>query len=180
MMVDGASRAILLRKSRFSDTSLIVSWMTADFGRIKTLAKGALQPKSRFAGSLDLFHSCEITFVRSRTSDLHALRECVLHPEHAPLRPNYLTLSMAAYFAELLELVTEQDHPVPEFYELLHRASSYLAQKAPTRRALEFFEEEVTRLAGIQHPGITAAMSIGRTFHRIPANRRELMAQLPE
>ena len=49
------SIAILMRKIRFSDTTLIVEWLTEDFGRLKTIAKGALRPKSTFAGKLDLF-----------------------------------------------------------------------------------------------------------------------------
>ncbi|MEO6789128.1 MAG: recombination protein O N-terminal domain-containing protein, partial [Chthoniobacteraceae bacterium] len=48
--------AILLRKTRFSETSLIVTWFTRDCGRLKTIVKGALRPKSRFAGVLDLFY----------------------------------------------------------------------------------------------------------------------------
>jgi len=42
--------AILLRKRKLSDTSLIVSWCTESFGCIQTVAKGARRAKSPFAG----------------------------------------------------------------------------------------------------------------------------------
>ena len=60
------TRALLLRKTKLTETSLIVTWFTASFGLIKTVAKGARNPKSKFAGGLDLFFDCEIQFSRSR------------------------------------------------------------------------------------------------------------------
>src|SRR6266705_2482495 len=68
-----STEAILLRKRRFSDTSLIVSWCTESLGCVQTIAKGARRPKSPFAGKLDLFFEAEISIVRGRKSDLFGL-----------------------------------------------------------------------------------------------------------
>ena len=81
-----APLAILLRKRKFSDTSLIVSWCTESFGCIQTIAKGARRPKSPFAGKLDLFFEAEISIVRSRKSDLHTLTEVMLENPFAGIR----------------------------------------------------------------------------------------------
>src|ERR1700740_234103 len=70
--------AILLRKRKFSDTSLIVSWCTESLGCVQAVAKGARRAKSPFAGKLDLFFEAEISIVRSRKSDLHTLTEVVV------------------------------------------------------------------------------------------------------
>ena len=43
-----SSAAILLRKRKFSDTSLIVSWCTESLGCIQTMARGARRPRSPF------------------------------------------------------------------------------------------------------------------------------------
>ncbi|PYL84292.1 MAG: DNA repair protein RecO, partial [Verrucomicrobia bacterium] len=40
-----STAAILLRKRKFSDTSLIVSWCTESLGCIQTVAKGARRAK---------------------------------------------------------------------------------------------------------------------------------------
>ena len=170
--------AILLRRTKLTETSLIVTWLTEDHGKIKTVAKGARDPKSRFAGRLDLFFACEIQFVRSRKSELHTLREAELREPHAGLRTDYERVAMAAYFVELLELVTEPDHPVPEMFDLFRRALAHLNTHASTLRALEHFEDELTRLLGIQHPTVSAAIAIGRTYHRLPAARSKLVARL--
>src|SRR5687767_15220007 len=86
--------AILLRKTKLTETSLIVTWLTAEHGKVKTVAKGALQPKSRFAGRLDLFFECEIQYVRSRKSDLHILREVALHAAHETVRNAYNSVAL--------------------------------------------------------------------------------------
>jgi len=78
--------AILLRRTRFSDTSLIVAWFSREHGKLKTIAKGALRPKSIFAGKLDLFFQCELNISWSRQSDLHTLREAVVVDSFAGIR----------------------------------------------------------------------------------------------
>src|SRR6187200_1523089 len=121
-----STEAILLRKRKFSDTSLIVSWCSESLGCIQTIAKGARRQKSPFAGKLDLFFEAEISIVRSRKSDLHTLAEVVLKNPFAGIRSNYLRTQSAAYFVELIEICTERDHREPELFGLLRRAFGYL------------------------------------------------------
>jgi DNA repair protein RecO (recombination protein O) len=171
--------AILLRKTRLTETSLIVTWFTAQHGKIKTVAKGARQPRSRFAGVLDLFYDCEIQFTRSRRSELHLLREAALTDPHEGLRLDYLRVALASYFVELVELVTEPDHAVPEIYALLQRAFRHLAAQPASRRALLHFEAELVRMLGIQgQAGVTPAVAIGRAYQRLPTARAALLRQI--
>lgn len=171
--------AILLRKTRLTDTSLIVTWFTAQHGKVKTVAKGARQPKSRFAGVLDLFYDCEIHYSRSRRSELHILREVALTDPHEGLRHDYARVALASYFVELIELVTEPDHPAPEIYTLLQRAFRYLAAHPADERALLHFEAELVRMLGIQgQAGVTPAVAIGRAYQRLPSTRAALLRQL--
>jgi len=121
-----STAAILLRKRKFSDTSLIVSWCTESFGCIQTVAKGARRAKTPFAGRLDLFFETEIQIARSRKSDLHTLTEVVLKNPFSGIRKNYLRMQTAAYFVELIEICTERDHREPQLFALLRRAFGYL------------------------------------------------------
>lgn len=171
--------AILLRKTKLTETSLIITWFTATQGKVKTVAKGARAPKSRFAGVLDLFFDCEIQYARSRRSELHQLREVTLLKPHEALRLDYPRVALGAYFIELIELVTEPDHPVPDLYELLQRALGFLDTQAASLRALTHFESELTRLLGIQgQAGVTAAVAIGRAYQRLPSSRPALVKML--
>jgi DNA repair protein RecO (recombination protein O) len=170
--------AILLRKTRLSDTSLIITWCAEKHGKIKTVAKGARRPKSAFSGKLDLFFLSDIQFSRSRKSDLHILREVVLREPQEGIRQDYRRVQLASYFAELIDLSTESDHAVPELYDLLLRALNYLNTGTPTRRALLHFESELARLTGILDAGTPPATALGRALGRLPVTRGELVSQL--
>jgi len=172
-----STAAILLRRTKYSDTSLIVTWLTREHGKLKTMAKGALRPKSAFAGVLDLFFETEMAFVRSARSEIHTLREVALRDPFEGLRKDYARVELAAYFVELLELTVELEHPVPELYDLLHRALGYLQGAAPDRRALLHFESELARLLGIHVEG-NAHTALARVCHHLPDARRGLMAKL--
>jgi len=110
---------IVLRTYPLTETSLIVRWITPDFGRISTVAKGARRPKSNFFGKLDLFFLANMSFRPSRSSELHTLREVTVCDTHSFLRIDLVRLELAAKAAALLEKHTETGTPLPGFYILL-------------------------------------------------------------
>jgi len=176
-----STAAILLRKRKFSDTSLIVSWCTESLGCIQTIAKGARRAKTPFAGKLDLFYEAEISIVPSRKSTLHTLAEVVLKNTFAGIRRSYLRTQTAAYFVELIELCTERDHHEPELFSLLRRAFTFLDANEPTPRAIAHFETELARIAGV-HDATAAkanpAFALGNLFERLPLSRTPLLKKL--
>ena len=173
--------AILLRKRKFSDTSLIVSWCTESLGCIQTVAKGGRRAKSPFAGKLDLFFEAEIQIARSRRSDLHTLTEVVLKNPFPGIRSNYLRTQTAAYFVELIEICTERDHTEPELFRLLRRAFGYLDANDPTPRAVAHFETELARIAGVHDEKTLKsdpAFALGNLFGKLPLSRTPLVRTL--
>jgi len=174
-----STHAILLRRTRLSDTSWVITWLTEAHGRLKTVAKGARRPRSPFAGKLDLFFLDEISFTQSRTSDLHALREAVLLKPFEGLRCDFLRTQLAAYFVELIELVTEAEHAAPELFGLMVRALGYLDTARADTGALLHFEGELVRLLGIHgQERVTPINAIGRAYHSIPGARAALVRRL--
>ena len=173
--------AILLRRTRLGDTSWIITWLTQSYGRVKTAAKGARGPGSAFAGQLDLFFLDDISYTPSRRSDLHALREAVLIQPFLGVREDFLRTQLAAYFVELVELVTEAEHPVPELFDLLLRALGYLDNGPANLRALLHFESELARLLGIHGQArATAIAAIGRAYNAVPGCRAGLVKRMKE
>jgi DNA repair protein RecO (recombination protein O) len=176
-----STAAILLRKRKLSDTSLIVSWCTESLGCVQTIAKGARRPKTPFAGKLDLFYEAEISIVPSRKSTLHTLTELVLKNTFAGIRQSYLRTQTAAYFVELIELCTERDHTEPELFSLLRRAFSFLDKNEPTLRAIAHFETELARIAGVHDRAArkaNPAFALGNLFGRLPLSRTPLLKKL--
>ena len=173
--------AILLRRRKFSDTSLIVSWCTESLGCIQTVAKGARRAKGPFSGKLDLFFETEIQIAPSRKSTLHTLTEVVLKNPFGGIRQNYLRTQTAAYFVELIEICTERDHHEPELFALLRRAFGYIDKNDPNLRAVSHFETELARIAGVHDVNklkSNPAFALGNLFGRLPLSRTPLLRTL--
>jgi DNA repair protein RecO (recombination protein O) len=173
-----STAAILLRKRKLSDTSLIVSWCTESLGCIQTAAKGARRPRSPFAGKLDLFFEAEIQIARSRKSNLHSLTEVALTNPFSGIRENLRRTQAASYFVELIEVCTESDHHEPELFSLLRRAFAYLNENDPNRRAVLHFETELARIAGVHDSKVlksNPALALANLFGRLPSSRAEVL-----
>ena len=141
------------------------------------MARGARRPNSHFAGKLDLFFAAEIGYTRSRRSDLHNLREVAILDYRRALRENYLTLATVSYFVHLIELVAERETPIPELYELLASAISFLEVSDPSRKLVERFELRVAEFLGISRSDRPAHELVREMFHGLPGSREKLFSQ---
>ena len=146
--------------------------MSEEEGLLKTVAKGARQPKSAFAGRLDLFVDAGFQWSRSRSSDLHGLREVLVTDYRETLRGSYRNSVMAAYFGQLLEMVLELNHAEPEIFALLQRGLAHLKEEGGSREALLHFEKEVARLLGF---GDGAERGILNAYGKLPASREHCL-----
>lgn len=168
-----SATGIVIRTRKLTETSLIVSWCSQEWGVFKTVAKGARGRKSAFAGQLDLFVEAELEWVRSRSSELHTLREMRVVNLRQSLRVDYGRTVVAAYFGELVERAVESESEIPEIFDLLQRGLDFLAEGGELRRALPFFEKE---LAG--HLGVGRAAGYSARLQEVlaggfPRSRRE-------
>ena len=141
---------IILRTRPFTETSLVVQWLTLEFGRMATVAKGARRAKSPFIGKLDLFYSADFSFQRSRRSELHTLREVQLRETHARLREDLGWVHQASYFELLIEKSTEPETAIPEVHQLLEHALAALPKSKPSARLVFAFELKLLALLGYE------------------------------
>ena len=147
------SPAILLRSYDLSETSLIIHWLSEEYGLIKTVVNGANTKKSKFSGTLDLYSLCEIHLRYSQKSDLHTLLSSIPITQFTGLRKEYLRLSLASYFGSLIEKGVASEQPAPELYDLLKRALNYSHEKPLEWKAVIYFEKELSRLFGYATSG---------------------------
>jgi DNA repair protein RecO (recombination protein O) len=148
-----STRGIILRTRPLTETSLIVHWLTPDFGRIATVAKGARRHKSQFFGKLDLFYLVDFSFSRSRRADLHTLNEVCLREAHVVIRADILKLQQAAYATNFIEQATETETPVPAVYELLRELLDHLCQQKTAPQLVLALELKLLRELG-QEPNL--------------------------
>jgi DNA repair protein RecO (recombination protein O) len=141
---------VVLRVRPLTETSLIAHWLTRDFGRLATVAKGARRPKSPFRGQIDLFYLTDLTFSRSRRSDLHTLRETRLLESHAALRTDLGCLRQASYCAALIEQTTELDTPLPELFRQFNGLLRQLPKQPPQPQTIFAFEIKLLEELGLK------------------------------
>jgi DNA repair protein RecO (recombination protein O) len=177
MNMTQTTEAILLRRVRFGESSFVLVWLTPGHGKVRTAARGTAKKGGGLQGHLDLFFQAEIQFAASRKSDLHALREVRLMETWEGLRGDYGRLLAASYFSELCDALSEPGHATPGLFDLLQRALGHLCVTAPTKRAVDFFEEEACRILGFGHAGNPLG-AIEAHAGRIPANRRRLAGMI--
>jgi DNA repair protein RecO (recombination protein O) len=145
-----SATGLILRTRPLTETSLIVHWLTPDFGRIATVAKGARRLKSPFAGKLDLFYVADFSFTRSRRSELHVLREVKLLETHGAIREDILKLRQAGYAAAFIEQATETDTPLPEIFALIRRFLKHLCGQKPLPQNIFALELKLLRELGLE------------------------------
>ena len=166
-----SATGIILRTRPLTETSLIVQWLTPEFGRISTVAKGARRPKSPFLGKLDLFYEADFSFSRSRRSELHTLREVSLRETHEALRRDLGLLQQAAYCARLIEQTTETDTPLSEVFALMRDLLNHLPKQPPQSRNVFAFELKLLSHLGLK-PDVSAS--------RLTSGTKEIVRALSE
>ena len=115
------TEAICLGIHPWSRTSHVTSWLTPA-GRIVTVVKGAVRPKSAFLGQYDLNYTCEILYYARSKGDLHALRECTPLDSRDFLRDDYRTLVLAEHFRHIAAELTPGGPEAEEWYATLETA----------------------------------------------------------
>ncbi|MDR1192478.1 MAG: DNA repair protein RecO [Verrucomicrobiales bacterium] len=144
-------QGIILRRLPYSETSLILSWLTERHGLVRTLAKGAAKPRQPLHGRTDVFSQGRVCWIPSAWSQLHILKEVTVEHANRGLAKSYASLLTATYFCEVIELLVEPQHPVPEIYGLYHQALRYLQEKPASPLLVERFERKLLDLLGLNH-----------------------------
>lgn len=114
--------AIPLAIFPYSSTSRIVHWITRHQGKISTLLKGALRPKSPFLGEYELFSTSELLYFPKRTETLHTAKECAILQRRDTFRTDWRAMQAASYLTLLVNRATPDESPQPElftFHEIL-------------------------------------------------------------
>ncbi|MGO8838810.1 MAG: DNA repair protein RecO [Limisphaerales bacterium] len=148
-MIESAT-GLVLRTRPLTETSLIVHWLTPALGRIATVARGARRAKSPFLGRLDLFYLADFSFHRSRSSNLHTLREVGLRDTQGALRQDIHRLRQAAYAAACIEQATETETPLPAVFDLMTGFLDCLCHHSPTPQMVFAFEFKLLQELGLK------------------------------
>jgi DNA repair protein RecO (recombination protein O) len=104
------NEAIVLRKTKFRESSLIVQLYTREHGKISSLVKGARSPKSKIGSKVDLINHVEVIFYQKEERDLHLLTQVNLINPFNRIKNDLEKLKYASAVCELiLNLIPENE-----------------------------------------------------------------------
>lgn len=118
MIVIERATAIPLACFPYSSTSRVVHWLTRHHGKISTLLKGALRPRSPFLGEYDLFSTSELLYFAKPNQTLHTGKECAMLHRRDAFRTDWRAMQTASYLSALFDKTTPAEAPQPELFEL--------------------------------------------------------------
>ncbi len=113
------SEAVVLRRSDYSETSLILTLFTRESGLLRGIAKGAKRSKGLFDAGLEPFVRCAVVHLDRRNQGLAVLTEAAVLETFPGLSRSLDRLNAAWFAAELLPAMSEQSDPLPRLYDLL-------------------------------------------------------------
>lgn len=117
--------AIPLYFTDVSNTSRIVTWLTADYGKLSTIIKGDLRKNSLFRGQYDLFSTSELLFYDRTERGMHIAKECcMLHPRRI-FRSDWRACAAVGYISALFAKTTLRHGHEPERFELFEEMLSH-------------------------------------------------------
>ena len=154
------TEALVLKSAKFRDTSLITTFLTADFGKIKALSKGVRKERSLVLSHYEPFSHVQIVFYEKTKSDIHFLSECTLLYFFSKIRSDFEKISWASYLTEVAEAVL----PVHEKNCVLFRLLLdvlHAMEKGPPSHLACIFEVKLLADSGV-FPNLEGCMRCGK------------------
>ena len=116
------TRAIVLHRFPYSDSSFIVKVLTEESGIISFIVKGGKKKESPFRGALDPLALSEVVFRQNPNTELQFIKEATLLDWHKDLRNDLLSLAKAQVITEMILRYAPQGVPLQEEFESLEQS----------------------------------------------------------
>lgn len=133
------TEAIILKTIPLRSSSLIVTFFTKNFGKVRGVVKGVREERQNRSSLYELFTRVEIVFYEKMRTDLHLISEASFVDTYESIRTRLEPLTYASYFTELVDETTEVHDPHPELFDLLDFSFRYLSS-LPGERLSRLFE----------------------------------------
>ena len=158
--------AIVLRRYPFRETSVTLTCLTEQFGKLKGIVKGLRAQPNRYHSAMEPLTVNRIVFYDTRTSQLHLISQCDLVAPLSSLQRDLETMRLAAFCADLIDVVVPLEEPQPAIYHLLRQMLerlTFVAAEEATAARLHFILR-LLRLAGFQ-PQLDECTGCGAKVH---------------
>jgi DNA repair protein RecO (recombination protein O) len=156
------SQAIVLKRQKLRETSILATFFTREFGKVSGVMKGVRGIQNKSANFLEPFTLCEVVFYKNRKGGLYTVSQCDLLDYFFDVRTDYERLVHGLYFVDLLDAVTQAEDDNHELFELIYeslKALKALKKPAPIKT---IYEVKTLILSGFK-PRVDTCISCGRS-----------------
>ncbi len=140
--------AIVLKTQPLRSSSLIVTFLTRSFGKLKGVVKGVRREREPRSAFYELFTGLEIIFYEKTRSDLHLVSDAAVIETNDHLRTRLVSIAYASYFSELADNFLEVHDPHENVFDLMQFCFRYLPSIDPERIS-RIFETKLLRETGL-------------------------------
>lgn len=109
--------AIVLRRTNYGEADRILQLLTPEQGKVSVMAKGVRREKSKLAGGIELFATCDVTIMPGK-GDIGTLTGARLNTFFAQILKNYDRMQLGYEVIKQVGRATEMVSE-PAFYELM-------------------------------------------------------------
>lgn len=153
------TKGLILREVKYKEADRILTVLTADEGKITVKARGALRKGSKVSAATQLLVFSELTLFENK--GYWTVNEASTIEEFKGLRDDITALSLASYFAECVEAMTDEDQPNPYILQLILNCLFALSNNMyPQEHIKTAFDMRLMSLSGYQ-PDLTACAVCG-------------------
>ncbi len=140
-------RGLVLRVTVYNDTDALLTLLTGDYGKITVKARGLKRKNSPLIAPCQLLAYSTFTLFEYR--GMYTINEAATLEMFQGLRRDLCKLSLATYFAQVSEVISQEDIPNPDLLALVLNSLYALAQlDLPENQIKAAFELRCACLAG--------------------------------
>lgn len=154
------TKGLVLRSVRYKESDKILTVLTESEGKLTLRARGALRKGGKLAAATELYTLSEMTLFGNRGR--WQLNEAQTIEQFIGLREDFSALALAAYFAEVLDTVSEEGAPDPAVLQLgLNSLYALSRGLAPATLIKAVFELRLMAITGYE-PDLSGCADCGR------------------
>ena len=143
------AEGILIRRADFRETSLLVTFFTREFGKIKGIIKGVRKDPRKIASNLNLCSHNHLVFYERRNSELALVAHCDLITDYSFIRSDMQRVSLASYILELTDTIMPLADRNEEIFDLLLSSFASIAS-VDIEKILYCFQVKALALSGFK------------------------------
>lgn len=164
------TEAIVLKSMNYRDTSKIVTFYTRSFGKLKGIAKGARQMRSKFGGALEPLSQVALVFYRKEQRELHLISQCDSVTTYKNIPTDLDRMSVALSVLELVNQLSHDEEANERLFSLIVDTLNAVENSAKNPINLFYaFELRCAAILGFS-PDFGHCFSCGRSIHDAEAD----------